>query len=877
MCEYCGSHEHRIPEQTQASDTDFSTSTGAVAGNGKPIATVDDIANYLTHGYWADTGRSARSFDITSGDTITVNLSGLGAKGLETARTALQSWTALSGIHFEEVTSGAQITIDDELSGAFASTSVSSGTVNSAYINVDDSWSKYGGYYLQTFIHEIGHALGLGHAGDYNGSGSYSSDAEFANDSWQLSIMSYFSQTQNTEVNASFAYLATAQLADIVAIHNLYGVPTNVATGDTVYGDGNTTGIYGHGLSGNLAVALVDSGGTDLINLASHTTNDWLSLVAETFSDIGGKRGTFTIARGTVIENATTGSGHDRITGNDVDNILNSGAGQDEILAGAGDDVLIGGIGADTLTGGDGADVFVFRSLDEAGDTITDFDQSEGDRLDLISLLDSLGHLVADPFADAFLWLQEAATGAWLYVQDVKLAFLEGVSAAVDGLSLLVTEGLPEADPDVEPVIEPAPVEPPAEEDVVIADPNTTYVFDDTYVETSGSTPTVIADLDGGIDTLDLSTVTYHTQVDLSEGATISYIGGQALEMSGGQNIENVLLGYGDDSVSGNASDNLLSGGNGKDTLRGEDGNDTLIGGYGNDLLVGGNGHDSLDAGDGYDTVYAGNGNDTLLGGGQNDQLYGGAGNDSIDSGDGYNRIFGGTGADTLNAGNNNDYLHGGDGNDLLFGQDGNDVLTGGQGADTVYGGAGSDQISERGSGNDLLDGGAGDDDISAGDGEDTVSGGSGNDFLKGEGGDDVISGDTGNDLIIGHAGNDTLFGGAGADRLNGGHGIDQLSGGEGADIFVFKSSTHLGDTITDFDRSEGDQLEIDALLSAFGTDRNSALSDGALSLHGDSAGSWLSLTLNDSTSDTGTSSTLNIAYLNGIDDSAVLTTDWFI
>lgn len=48
-------------------------------------------------------------------------------------------------------------------------------------------------------------------------------------------------------------------------------------------------------------------------------------------------------------------------------------AGRDTLVGTAGDDTIIGGLGVDTLTGGAGGDTFVFNSLRDAGDSITDF------------------------------------------------------------------------------------------------------------------------------------------------------------------------------------------------------------------------------------------------------------------------------------------------------------------------------------------------------------------------------------------------------------------------------------------------------------------------------------------------------------------------
>lgn len=68
----------------------------------------------------------------------------------------------------------------------------------------------------------------------------------------------------------------------------------------------------------------------------------------------------------------------------------NGTAGRDVITGTNGDDTIIGGIGADVLTGGAGGDKFVFNSLRDAGDTITDF-TPYADVLDITALLASMG------------------------------------------------------------------------------------------------------------------------------------------------------------------------------------------------------------------------------------------------------------------------------------------------------------------------------------------------------------------------------------------------------------------------------------------------------------------------------------------------------
>jgi len=69
--------------------------------------------------------------------------------------------------------------------------------------------------------------------------------------------------------------------------------------------------------------------------------------------------------------------------------ILTGGPGDDVLLGGPGDDDLTGGPGNDTLTGGTGADRFLYESIADGDDVITDFFDG-ADTIDLDDLFDAL-------------------------------------------------------------------------------------------------------------------------------------------------------------------------------------------------------------------------------------------------------------------------------------------------------------------------------------------------------------------------------------------------------------------------------------------------------------------------------------------------------
>ena len=178
----------------------------------------------------------------------------------------------------------------------------------------------------------------------------------------------------------------------------------------------------------------------------------------------------------------------------------------------------------------------------------------------------------------------------------------------------------------------------------------------------------------------------------------------------------------------------------------------TLIGGDGIDILIGGGGDDTLSGGEGGDVLLGGGGDDTLDGGEGGDLLLGGSGSDTLIGGKGKDLLFGEAGDDTLSGGRGKDSLHGGTGNDALTGGEGGDTLRGGEGDDTLDGGKGKDMLFGD-SGDDVIVGDGGDDTLVGGAGADTLTGGKGEDEFEyntlAEGGDFITDFDTGKDKFV--------------------------------------------------------------------------------------------------------------------------------
>ena len=217
-----------------------------------------------------------------------------------------------------------------------------------------------GSYSFNTLIHEIGHAMGLAHPGDYNAapgvSITYGRNAQFIEDSHQYTVMSYFDGAHTTPGFQD--YPDTLMLYDIYAVQQLYGANMATRAGDTTYGFHSTLAgtVYDFATNAHPVLCIWDGGGRDTLDLSGYRQDQTIDLHDGAFSSVGGEVNSLSIAVGAVIEDAIGGGGNDTIVGNAADNALGGRGGSDRLSGGAGNDIAHGDGGGDNLIGGRGDD-----------------------------------------------------------------------------------------------------------------------------------------------------------------------------------------------------------------------------------------------------------------------------------------------------------------------------------------------------------------------------------------------------------------------------------------------------------------------------------------------------------------------------------------
>ncbi|WP_422777777.1 M10 family metallopeptidase C-terminal domain-containing protein [Pseudomonas mediterranea] len=776
---------------------------------------------------------------------------------------ALGKWSSVADIKFTQVSEsstsvgdlrfGGYGDMDEDTAawGYFPGLSASAGDVWIGPATSDPS-PVQGSYDYLTFVHEIGHALGLKHPFTPGPSNPTVLAAQY--DDVRYTVMSYHN---------SYSYEPTTpMLLDIAAIQSLYGANTLWQTGNNTYSWAADQSVF---------ETIWDAGGNDTIDASNQLSAVRINLNEGQFSKIGqaflntDTNAAFNeglaIAYGAKIENAVGSANDDTLIGNALGNVLNGLAGKDTLIGGAGNDtyvvdnigdvisedstlageidtvrssvswglganlenltltgndnvnglgnalanvltgnagdnVLVGGAGQDTLIGGAGNDTYV---VDNVGDVISE-ESTQAGEIDIVR--------------------SSVSWGLGANLENLTLIGNDNINGLGNALDNVVTGN--------------------AGNNVLVggagADTLIGGAGNDTYVvDNVGDVINEDSTLAGEIDTV-------RSSVSWGLGA----------------NLENLTL-IGNDNINGlgNALDNVLTGNAGNNVLVGGVGADTLIGGAGNDTYVVDNvgdviSEDSTLAGE-IDTVRSSvswglganlenltlTGNDNLngIGNALANVLTGNAGNNVLVGGAGQDTLIGGAGDDLYVLDNIGDTVTelADEGHDLvrtavtytlsanvedgqligisainlvgnaaansLVGNSADNVLNGLGGADTMEGGAGNDSYVVDNIGDTVIEQGTSLSEIDSIFSSVSYILGSNLEVLKLVGTDNLDG--TGNAL------DNRLTGNVGANLLNGGLGADTLIGGAGNDTYVVDN---VGDVISEDSTLAG---EIDTVRSS--------------------------------------------------------------
>ncbi|MGQ9365837.1 matrixin family metalloprotease [Azospirillum sp. A39] len=312
----------------------------------------------------------------------------------EAARSALARYAAIADIVFVEVPDsgdGGQI--------RFGAAQLDGGTAGYAYfpsaspfggdvwLDVDDNAAPTeGSYAYLTVLHEVGHALGLKHPGNYGPGTGDPPYLSAADDNTDQTVMSYHSGT--------VAYPSTLGPLDVQAIEYLYGPKTAKTIGNLQAGSDAAESLTGTSANNSL----LGRGGDDVLTggagndgALGGTGSDWLQ--GDGGSDtLYGNQDRDTLLGGDAADTlfggqgedwADGGAGSDVVYGNLANDLLVGGDGWDTLFGGQGDDVLYGGdavdalfgnLGNDTLEGGAGSDYF-YAGHNGGVDIVTDFER----------------------------------------------------------------------------------------------------------------------------------------------------------------------------------------------------------------------------------------------------------------------------------------------------------------------------------------------------------------------------------------------------------------------------------------------------------------------------------------------------------------------
>ena len=321
-------------------------------------------------------------------------------------------------------------------------------------------------------------------------------------------------------------------------------------------GDGNDTFVTGAVADGN--DVLVGGAGTDTADYSTRTAAVTLSLNAT--ADDGAMGETDNI--GSDIEVLKGGMGDDTLTGGSGNDTIFGGPGNDTIAGGGGNDILNGDAGndtfdegmasngADVMNGGAGTDTVSYASRTVAVTVILDALANDGENGELDKVMLDVENVTGGAGDDTI-------TGSAL---DNVLDGGAGIDTISGGLGNDTIRG-------------------GAGNDILHGDAG-----DDVFDEGAAANGNDNIVGGAGIDRVDYSGRMADLVV-VMDGTTASgdTANGEADVIA--TDVENLIGGAGDDSLTGNALDNQIEGGAGVDTIFGLAGDDLIDGGAGADII----------------------------------------------------------------------------------------------------------------------------------------------------------------------------------------------------------------------------------------------------------------------------------------------------
>ena len=187
-------------------------------------------------------------------------------------------WSDIIGVTFVEVTTGGQITFDDNQEGAAATSQYSGGITTSAHVNVDVQWLTDYGRRLTAMLSRPTYTKSGTHWGLATPEVTTAmrrirmtpTSRMTAGPSASCPISTRTRAPTTRAWGSPKAYAVTPMVADIIAIGNLYGLRRRPASATRLTGYNSTAGraVYDANLSGT-TFTIFDSGGNDTINYSA--------------------------------------------------------------------------------------------------------------------------------------------------------------------------------------------------------------------------------------------------------------------------------------------------------------------------------------------------------------------------------------------------------------------------------------------------------------------------------------------------------------------------------------------------------------------------------------------------------------------------------